>query len=189
MNPAHTHQSMKSKVSLLALALISGLLLTFALIRAANAQTGVQSVSMQVVVQGWTQSNASGFGSSQSNWVNALGVYNGFMYAGVQGNPAGGQLWRTADGQNWATVNTNGFGDPNTFPESFAVLSNTFYLGTRNNVVGAGVYTSTDGLNWTNVITGWTFDKKVRTASNQRHEPRRTCHPTEAVPARSLPEL
>jgi hypothetical protein len=76
------------------------------------------------------------------------------MYAGVQGNPAGGQLWRTEDGQNWVAVNTNGFGDSNTFPESFGVLSDTFYLGTRNNVSGAGIYTSTDGLNWTNVITG-----------------------------------
>jgi hypothetical protein len=144
----------------LRLTLLSLLVAGQALLQTANATSASftsnhsPSAGTQTVVQGWRQSNISGFGDFQSDWVSALGVYDGHLYAGVRNNPTGGQVWRTADGQNWVAVNSNGFGDMNVGPTAFAVFSDTLFVGTGSSVTGAGIYSTTSGLNWTNVITG-----------------------------------
>lgn len=123
----------------------------FGMLSAFSVVAFARTTSME---NNWKQSNVSGFGNPQNIWINSLTTYDGHIFAGVQGNPNGGQTWRSADGSSWDAVNTDGFGDVNTYPEVFIVFSNTLYLGTRNNILGAGIYTTTDGITWTNVISG-----------------------------------
>jgi hypothetical protein len=83
-------------------------------------------------------------------------VYNGFLYAAVDGqiSPATGmQVWRTDNGSDWAQVNLDGFGNvDNSWTGGLAVYGGYLYIGTGNQVTGAQLWRSSNGTTWSQVI-------------------------------------
>jgi hypothetical protein len=63
----------------------------------------------------------------------SMEVFEGMLYAGIYTLTTGCRVWRSADGENWAQVNRNGFGnDQNTDATTLAVFGDHLYVATEN---------------------------------------------------------
>ncbi len=112
---------------------------------------------------GWTQINSSGFGGTNTDWVNALDVFGGQLYAGAStADASGGQIWRySGSGTDWTNVVTQGFRSisttwdiSNTWVSDLEPYHGFLYAGTQNLAIGGEIWRSGDGLSWNPVITG-----------------------------------
>jgi hypothetical protein len=79
-------------------------------------------------VQGWRQSNSSGFGSASNTMISALAVFDGQMYA-TTSNESSAQVWRTSDGESWTQFTPSA---PFTTTDIYVARSfgNHLYIGT-----------------------------------------------------------
>jgi hypothetical protein len=104
----------------------------------------------------WTNVVTDGLGHSNNRSVTGLTVYNGFLYAAVDGqiSPAAGmQVWRTSNGADWVQVNVDGFGDvDNTQTGGLATFGGNLYVGTGNQATGAQLWLSDNGTTWSQVM-------------------------------------
>lgn len=106
---------------------------------------------------------------SEPGFTNALSVTNavlfdliefkGNLYAGTGvwwNDGIAGQVWRTNDGQSWAQVVDNGFGNPqNNGVVAFGKFQDQLYAATINNDTGLEIWRSPTGnpLDWTRVVS------------------------------------
>lgn len=65
--------------------------------------------------------------------------YNGAQYVAVMNKTTGVEVWRTTDGITWTQVNTDGFGDVNTFAAQLTTFNGYLYAWTSNYVSGQRV--------------------------------------------------
>lgn len=110
----------------------------------------------------WEEALGSNFGSVYHFRVNHLVAFRNQLYAGTRSwnwdteQEVGGAIWRSANGTNWSTVMTGGFGDPaNGTIHQFAVFSDTLYAGTwSSGLHGAEIWRSNSGNSddWTQVV-------------------------------------
>lgn len=107
----------------------------------------------------WTEVVGIGFGRLTNTYVSDLTAWNGHLYASTQvsvtqSSPVrGGEIWRSADGETWDAVITNGFGDPNNTEIIYlAPFAGTLLAGTLNQTSGAQIWQSSDGVTWNRVV-------------------------------------
>jgi hypothetical protein len=99
----------------------------------------------------WAPVVEDGFGSlADAPRITALGVFDGQLYAATGSwellNPSIMQIWRTADGENWESVTTNGFGDSrNSMVLTLQAWGGYLYVGTRNEITGGELWRSASG--------------------------------------------
>jgi sugar lactone lactonase YvrE len=98
----------------------------------------------------WAPAALDGFGSGDAG-VHTFEIFGGALYAATGGPTNGAGIWRSDNGVNWAQVNEEGFGAPeSTDVASLAVFGDRLYAGTWNEN-GARVWASADGEAWTQV--------------------------------------
>ena len=135
------HLSKKSTFPFTAIAVLSGVLLAFSLVRDLSAMSSNS---------GWRQSNISGFGTSQNSAISALANLGNQMYAGTW-NDNGAQVWRTRDGQTWSQV-TPTWSISNIEVQDAESFGTYLYVGTGRE--GGGEIWRTNGTTWEQVASG-----------------------------------
>jgi len=109
----------------------------------------------------WTRVVSSGLGDATNLAVPTMEVFNGALYAGTycydftMQQPAGCEVWRTADGLNWTRVITDGFGDMGCLSVgSLAVFQGHLYASTSGAIWRCSAASECDqALDWTRVVT------------------------------------
>lgn len=71
--------------------------------------------------------------------VDGAAIYNGALYLAVMNATTGVEVWRTADGSGWAQINSDGFGDAETFAAELLPFNGYLYAWTSNYVSGQQV--------------------------------------------------
>ncbi|HXF59991.1 MAG TPA: hypothetical protein VNK95_00155 [Caldilineaceae bacterium] len=106
----------------------------------------------------WTEVVGAGFGRIANVYISELTAWNGHLYAGTQNwrpdedRSDGGEIWRSADGQNWTPVMTGGFGDAHNFEiTTFTPYSDTLLAAAWNDGTGAQIWQSNNGADWVRV--------------------------------------
>ena len=97
----------------------------------------------------WTRAAGVGNGWGKSvDSIAAMIEFNGFLYAAAGNNKAGGQIWRTPDGQQWQQVVSNGLGNPkNQEAHRLAVAQGKLWVVFYSEAsMSAQVWRSDDGL-------------------------------------------
>ena len=101
----------------------------------------------------WGNVVAGGLGYTQTA-VTGFAEFQDYLYAATESlnYPAGmARVFRSADGETWTSVITDGFGIPaNTSAGGFAIFQGQLYLGTHNDG-GAQLWTTANGMDWTPV--------------------------------------
>jgi hypothetical protein len=71
----------------------------------------------------------------------------------MRSDPAAGQIWRSADGDNWTPVVLDGFGSTeNDGILAMAVFNGLLYVGTSNKSQGLEIWRTADGLQFEPVV-------------------------------------
>jgi len=104
----------------------------------------------------WSQENLDGFGSSCSQFVSALAVFNNRLYASVTRTPdcGGAQVWRcqVCDNSDWQKVVDNGFGNAdNRGISALEVFDGQLYFFVGNSATGMEVWRTSNGTQWEQV--------------------------------------
>jgi len=105
----------------------------------------------------WEQANTDGFGDSTNQVVTRMKVFNGQIYATVDGvvpGPVftGARVLRSSDGTTWSQVNTDGFGDTNNIESIVQVYNSALYIGTIN-ASGFELWKTTNGTDYAQIGT------------------------------------
>jgi plastocyanin len=110
----------------------------------------------------WTRTISNGFGTPDTKDIPALTAFNGQLYAGTYNyhwtsepyTYTGGAVWRTADGNTWEKVSTDGFGLPYNYEVSaLAVFNGSLYAALANDTPSASIYRCQvcNGTDWVKV--------------------------------------
>jgi tripartite motif-containing protein 71 len=106
---------------------------------------------------GWQQANVDGFGIPDNQWVSALEVFGGSLYAGVMNPWSGTSVYRSSDGSSWQQVTALNFGTSDLITGVIDMIVYNGYLyagtGTWGNHVGAQLWRTQDGTHWLPVDT------------------------------------
>jgi hypothetical protein len=104
----------------------------------------------------WTRVASDGFNDDSDNVaILSIEVFNGHLYASTYKNSAGGEIWHTDNGVDWAQVNDDGFGNAdNIHVVSLEVYKDALYAGTWNSEDGGEIWRTTNGTNWEQVMSG-----------------------------------
>jgi hypothetical protein len=117
---------------------------------------GVESPRGQPTFPGWKLMNRAGFGDAY-NYITALAVFDGQIYAGASNWVDGGRIWRSANGSHWTpparcawvetlwtALNRNGLGrkesDSVFYSNAGAVFQGRLTLGLMNGVDGGEIW-------------------------------------------------
>ena len=94
----------------------------------------------------------AGFGDAANQQTGGLTVFNGYLYVGTRNDTIGGQIWRSANGTDWAPVGAPGLGDSNNVtPDGLIVFQGQLYVFEGNLVTGIEAWRSPDGTHWTQI--------------------------------------
>jgi hypothetical protein len=123
-----------------------------------NSNTGAQIWrSSSGDISTWENVVMGGLGCGDCNGIVGLIVFNDSLYATVGAHtdpPAGAQVWRTTNGNDWNQVGAAGFGsDENWGISGLASFNGSLYVGTRNDITGGQVWKSSDGTICTQVVS------------------------------------
>ena len=91
----------------------------------------------------WTKVVDNGFGDAENQYISGGAIFDNRLYAAVQNDSTGVQIWRTSDGLNWEPVNKDGLGDSNNsyiWLNAMGVHNNRLYIGTTNWANGGEVW-------------------------------------------------
>ena len=100
----------------------------------------------------WTPVVVNGYGDANNVDCTGLIDFDGYLYAAVENNQDGLEVWRSLDGIAWDQVNVNGFGDAkNNHTSNWSVLNGYLYLATRNYSTGGQVWRTSNGTTWEQV--------------------------------------
>jgi hypothetical protein len=116
-------------------------------------------------VPGWQQVNINGFGEKNNEGANRMSVFGNYLYASVNNQDTGAEVWRTADGTDWSQVNLDGFGTvSNTHATVGEAFNGYLYVGTHNPALGAEIWrcSTCNGTDWTRVISGGLGDSNSK---------------------------
>lgn len=107
----------------------------------------------------WSQVSTPALSSGVVAQDVVLEVVNGQLYLGlgreVGANLYRAELWRSADGQTWTAVFTDGLGNPNnSIVGGLAEFQGELYVGIRNVVQGGEVWRLRPSSTWQSVVTG-----------------------------------
>jgi flagellin len=104
---------------------------------------------------GWEQVNISRFGDSNNSEIEELIVFGDFLYAVVENEVTGVEVWRYEEGKSWSQVNRDGFGDRNNYESEDTIEFNgKLYVETNNEVTGSEIWRYEGGISWTRVDPG-----------------------------------
>jgi hypothetical protein len=103
----------------------------------------------------------AGFGNKNNLEASVLIQYKGYLYAGLQNQEEGCQIWRTKDiNEKWELVVRDGFGDKTNGAVWVAeIFNDSLYVGTMNLNEGCEIYRTNNGVNW-EVVVGKTANTK-----------------------------
>jgi hypothetical protein len=97
----------------------------------------------------WSRVVADGNGDADNYVCTGLVEFRNHLYAAIENEADGAEVWRTDDGIDWTRVVTGGFGyADNTQTGGFAIFGDHLYVGTRNETTGAQLHRSSDGTTW-----------------------------------------
>ena len=132
-------------------AIVSSLFIVFS--AAAVAIAGEMPLWEQVV--GQAGGVGPGFGDTNNVSILSSAVRDGYLYYATQNPVTGCEVWRSADGESWEQVNSDGFGSPeNQGGPSMALFSGDLFVGTfvgGVNRTGTRIWRSGDGTSWAQV--------------------------------------
>ena len=102
----------------------------------------------------WEQVGGNGLGDPDNVVVSSLDVWNGQIYAAVGNYVVGCRIYRSADGNNWIKVNTDGFENAGLqVIMDLKAFGGQLYASTADDlpipVQTAEIWHSTDGVTWT----------------------------------------
>jgi hypothetical protein len=101
----------------------------------------------------WSRVVANGNGNADNQLSTSLMEFDSYLYAAVENETDGAEIWRTSNGITWTAVITGGFGSvDNTQTGGFAIFDGYLWFGTRNEATGAEIWRSNNGTNWTPVV-------------------------------------
>lgn len=120
----------------------------------------------------WAEDDVSEITAAGNTNMYYLYSYNGILYCGTY-RPAGAQIWKSTDGENWTSLVTDGFGDA----ENDAALplfrfKDNFYSLTWNGTTGVEAWQSADATTWSRAnsdgfgATGTDFPSPFPAAAN-----------------------
>ncbi len=105
-------------------------------------------------VPGWQWMNQSGFRIAANQYISALEVFDGELYAST-GNWNGAHIYRSADGAAWTPASNLGyepvFGSDNVFVLDMQTFGDYLYAGTGWGNLEGQIWRTADGLNWDKV--------------------------------------
>ncbi len=104
----------------------------------------------------WTRVASDGFNDDSDNVaILSIEVFNGHLYASTYKYSAGGEIWHTDNGVDWAQVNDDGFGNAdNIRVVSLEVYKDALYAGTWNWEDGGEIWRTMNGTSWEQVMSG-----------------------------------
>ena len=105
----------------------------------------------------WSVVVPSGFGNDNNEAVTKLTVFKGSLYAAVQNNVEGFDIWRspTGDFGSWEAVLTGGNGNTNLYNVSgLTVFNGQIHAACENNNEGLEIWRSDNGTTWDQVASG-----------------------------------
>jgi len=127
------------------------LVLFISLVLCCLLSTSAGAVTANGTTNGWMQVNQSGFGSVDNASISALREINQHLYAGVENQEDGAQIWRMDKNDNWTSIMEGGFGeDYNVAVFDLVQFKDKIYAGT----FGGEIWRSQNGNNWNRVVTG-----------------------------------
>jgi tripartite motif-containing protein 71 len=91
----------------------------------------------------WTKVVDNGFGNPENQYFSDGIVFNGHLYAVVENDTTGLQIWRTSNGTNWEPVVVDGLGDSNNYfywTNKMVEHNNRLFIGTSNWANGGEVW-------------------------------------------------
>ena len=90
----------------------------------------------------WLPANVPGFGDANNRSVLADGAteHAGAFYLAASNRATGVQVWRTSDGQTWAPVVVDGWGDARTAAAQLGSFNDHLYVWAANYDTGQKVY-------------------------------------------------
>jgi hypothetical protein len=101
----------------------------------------------------WQQVNTSGFADPDAVEVAALEVFDGYLYAGTENPIDGARIFRSPDGNTWASVIEPGFGIMHDHRPpaiiAFEVYNGRLYAGTGWGDQRGQLWRTQDGTTWT----------------------------------------
>jgi hypothetical protein len=101
----------------------------------------------------WTTNRGvgNGFGDTNNWHIACMAEFSGGLYASVNNDAKGGQLWRTTDGANWVQVLTNGINDARNIELHHLGVDSGFLWVATLPMPGFAdeVWRSSDGTNFT----------------------------------------
>ncbi len=124
----------------------------------------------------WRQENLNGFGDPYDDFVQSVAPLGDYLYAAVNNETIGAELWRS-DGQHpFTLVRDEGFGYPyNVYIDSLVPFSNVLYASTgtapwlSGEDNGGEIWRSSpEGFSWSRVVSGG-FDDPKNNEINHMH--------------------
>jgi hypothetical protein len=104
--------------------------------------------------ESWARVVDNGNGNTHNGICTGLMEFNGYLYAAVENETDGAEIWRTSNGTTWTSVVSGGFGDAdNTQTGGLGIFDGYLYIGTRNDTTGGQIWRTDDGTYWTQVIS------------------------------------
>ena len=129
----------------------SKILFIFSIVSILLISTGAGALTANSTSNGWTQVNQSGFGSADNASISTLRVINQHLYAGVENQKDGAEIWRMDKNDNWVSLMEGGFGeDYNVAVFDLVQFKDKIYAGT----FGGEIWRSQNGSTWNRVVTG-----------------------------------
>jgi len=81
------------------------------------------------------QVNENGFGTNINITIQAMKIFNNYLYAGTENLTTGSEIWRSFDGHHWTNISqaSNGFGDGNNDRlDTLVTFNGQLFAGTYN---------------------------------------------------------
>ena len=101
----------------------------------------------------WSRVVDNGNGDGDNQISTSLMEFDGYLYAAIENETDGAEIWRTTNGITWTAVITGGFGTADNIQTGgLAIFDGYLYIGTRNDATGAQVWCSNNGTTWTQVV-------------------------------------
>ena len=92
-----------------------------------------------------------GFGDAHNYSIGSFVEFQNTLYAFTYNDETGTEAWRFDDSETWSQVNTDGFGNAETYWVFMrpVVVDGRLYVGYTNPLNGAGVFSTANGVDWT----------------------------------------
>jgi len=101
-------------------------------------------------VPNWKQVNLNGFGSRSNAMASSIEEFESQLYVGTANWGAGGNIWRSTDGEHWSSV-SDSF-DPGSAITDLEQFGGQLYAAISWGENSGQIWRSEDGTNWSQVV-------------------------------------